>query len=369
MMTTKYNMVKQAVKSKIVDGTYKPHQKISSESELMEEFDVSRHTVRQAIGDLVIKGWLYREQGSGTFCADRSKLKEDLSRSNQKNIAIVTTYISDYIFPSIIRGAEARLSEEGYQVSIFSTNNDHENERQVLEKVLEQNFDGVIIEPTKSAYSNPNITYYLHLERLSIPYIMIHSFYDELEPVSIIMDDELGGYLQTEHLINHGHKNIVGCFKTDDAQGTRRMKGFLKAHRKHNIPINPRNLITYNTEERFKKPLKKIEKLLNSKENQITGLVCYNDELAVKVLNILRKKSIKVPEDLSLVGYDNSFLTEVSEVKLTSIKHPQSKMGEAAANKVIDLINVKNKGASSNLEKSIIFTPELVTRKSTRQLL
>src|SRR5699024_2080888 len=119
-MTTKYNKVKQAVKSKIIDGTYSPHQKISSESEMMREFGVSRHTVRQAIGDLVLKGWLYREQGSGTFCADRSNQEINETRSGQKKIAIVTTYISDYIFPSIIRGAEARLSAEGYQVSIYS---------------------------------------------------------------------------------------------------------------------------------------------------------------------------------------------------------------------------------------------------------
>src|SRR5690625_7496735 len=98
-MTTKYNIVKRAVKSKIIDGTYIPHQKISSESELMKEFGVSRHTVRLAIGDLVTKGWLYREQGSGTFCADRSKINNGQNLGNQKKIAIVTTYISDYIFP------------------------------------------------------------------------------------------------------------------------------------------------------------------------------------------------------------------------------------------------------------------------------
>lgn len=83
-MTTKYNMVKRAVKSKIIDGTYTPNQKISSESELMKEFGVSRHTVRLAIGDLVLEGWLYREQGSGTFCADRSKMTNNQGVSSQK---------------------------------------------------------------------------------------------------------------------------------------------------------------------------------------------------------------------------------------------------------------------------------------------
>src|SRR5690606_14205285 len=151
------------------------------------------------------EGWLYRQQGSGTICADRSAEENKNANTNSKNIAIVTTYISDYIFPSIIRGAEARLSESGYQVSLFSTNNDVANEKDIIMKILSQYFDGVIVEPTKSAYSNPNINFYLEMERLGIPYLMIHAYYDELEPVRIIMDDEQGGYMQTEHLIKLGH--------------------------------------------------------------------------------------------------------------------------------------------------------------------
>lgn len=367
-MTTKYSMVKRAVKSKIVDGTYTPNQKISSESELMKEFGVSRHTVRLAIGDLVLEGWLYREQGSGTFCSDRSYMDYNPNLNTQKNIAIVTTYLSDYIFPSIIRGAESRLSEAGYQVSIFSTNNNHQNERIVLEKILSQQFDGVIVEPTKSGSANPNISYYLNLEQRSIPYIMINAFYDELEPVSLVMDDEQGGFLQTEHLIKLGHKKIVGCFKTDDIQGSKRMKGFLKAHRKYNIPINSSRIITYNTEEKSVKPIRELEKLLSAANHSITGLVCYNDELAMKLLDLLRTKNMQVPEDISIVGFDNSLLAEISEVKLTSLVHPQSEMGEAAADIIIDLINTKSKNTNSFNANSKVYEAELVIRSSTKDL-
>lgn len=367
-MTTKYNIVKQAVKSKILDGTYSANQKISSESELMKEFGVSRHTVRLAIGDLVTKGWLYREQGSGTFCADRSKLNNNQNFSTQKSIAIVTTYLSDYIFPSIIRGAESRLSEEGYQVSIFSTNNNHENERKVLEKILTQQFDGVIVEPTKSAYSNPNITYYLNFESLSIPYIMINAYYDELEPISIVMDDEKGGFMQAEHLIQLGHKEIIGCFKTDDTQGIKRLKGYLKAHRKNKIPINPSHIITYTTEEKQTKPIEELEKLLASNNNYITGLVCYNDELAMRFLDLLRTKKIRVPEDISIVGHDDSLLAEISEVKLTSIVHPKSEMGESAANIIIDLVESQNGNMDVFNASSKVYEPELIARSSTKKI-
>lgn len=367
-MTTKYNRVKQAVKSRIMDGIYTPNQKISSESELMKEFGVSRHTVRLAIGDLVMSGWLYREQGSGTFCADRSLMKPQDTLNAQKSIAIVTTYLSDYIFPSIIRGAESKLSEEGYQVSIFSTNNTHEMEQVVLEKILSQQFDGVIVEPTKSGSSNPNISYYLKLEQLDIPYIMINAYYDELEPVSIVMNDEKGGFLQTDHLISLGHKNIVGCFKTDDRQGIKRMKGFLKAHRQNNIPVMPSHIITYNTEDKLVKPVEELEKLLASSDEPITGLVCYNDELAMMLIELLRVKNIKVPEDISIVGHDDSMLAEISEVKLTTIAHPKSEMGELAANSIISLIHSKHHKAEGYNADSTVYDPELIVRSSTQKL-
>ncbi|QGH36573.1 GntR family transcriptional regulator [Gracilibacillus salitolerans] len=369
-MQTKYSIVKEAIKSQILDGTFQPHQKISSESELMKEFGVSRHTVRLAIGDLVNQGWLYREQGAGTFCADRTNEKSQ-SFVDQKNIALITTYLSDYIFPSIIRGAESYLSKEGYQVSLFSTNNDHDNERKFLEKILMQHFDGVIIEPTRSAISNPNINYYLNLERQHIPYLMINAYYDELEPFHIVVDDEKGGLIQTEHVIELGHRNIVGFFKNDDIQGTKRMKGYLKAHRKHNIEIFPNNIVTYNTEEKSSKPIEMLKQILSEpKDKRPTAIVCYNDELAIKLLDVLREAHLKVPEDISIVGFDDSFMAELTEVKLTTVSHPKSEMGELAAKVILDMVK-RNKGSKrqQNMENDLIrFDPELTIRNSTAPL-
>ncbi|MBP3953591.1 GntR family transcriptional regulator [Bacillus suaedae] len=360
---TKYNKIKQEIKSKILDGSYVPHQKISSENQLMKEFGVSRHTIRVAVGELVTDGWLYREQGAGTFCADRSI--QTISKAGNKNIAIITTYISDYIFPSIIRGAESYLSELGYQVSLYSTNNDLENEKKILEKILEQPIDGLIIEATKSSVSNSNFNYYFNLEKLNIPYIMINAIYEELDPFCLLMDDEKGGFTQTEHLIQQGHSSIAGFFKTDDSQGVQRMKGFIKAHRVNNMPINPSNLITYQSEEKFSKPILELQKLLNGQNEFPTGLVCYNDELALMLLDVLREKKLHVPDDISIVGYDDSFLASVSEVKLTTIKHPKSRMGEDAAKMIVDLIENERKNETL-LFNSIVYKPELVIRQSTR---
>jgi len=367
---TKYNMVKKWIKSKVFDGTFQPNQKISSESELMKQFNVSRHTVRLALADLVNEGLLYKEQGSGTYVSERSLKKNQTNSVSSKKVAIITTYISDYIFPSIIRGAESVLSQEGYQVTLFSTNNNHESEKRILETVISQNFDGVIVEPTKSAISNPNINYYLNLEALKIPYIMINAFYDELEPISVTLNDMEGGYLQTEHLIRLGHRNILGFFKNDDMQGLKRMKGYLKAYRDYGIPIIPQNIITYNTKSKDSAlPLEQLEDRLSNSPEKITGIVSYNDELAMRILEVLRQKNLQIPEDISIVGFDDSFLSEVSEVKLTTIKHPKSELGEMAAKLIISLIEINNgpKSTDSTAE-SYVFEPSLVIRNSTKKI-
>lgn len=366
-MDTKYNIVKDKIKSKILEGYFQPHEKIGSESDLMVEHEVSRHTIRKAIDDLANDGWLYKKQGAGTYCADRSLSKES-SFGNGKNIAVITTYFSDYIFPTIIRGAEGYLSEKGYQVTVFSTNNDFEQERRCLEAVLSQQFDGLIVEPTKSALPNPNINYYLNIERMGIPYVMINAYYEELEPTHLIMDDVEGGYLQTNHLIEQGHQHILGFFKNDDIQGSKRMKGFIQAHRHSGIPVSPQNIITYTTETKDSTPVEELRKKLGKDDSLPTAIVCYNDQLALILLDVLRELKISVPNQISLVGYDDSVLSVASEVKLTTIKHPQVEMGVDAAKTILRLIEKKYKLSREAEVPSVKYKPELVVRNSTRDL-
>lgn len=359
-MVSKYKQLKQHIQSKILEGSFRPHQKILSEYEYVKAFEVSRHTVRQAIGELVSEGWLYREHGVGTFCADRSKFS---SPSSRKNIAIITTYISDYIFPYIIRGAERYLSDKGYNFILMSTNNDFEKEKQALENVLTQQVDGLIIEPTRSAQANPNLNYYLNLENAGIPYVMMNAYYEELEPLSLTLNDQEAGFRNAEHLIQLGHKKIIGLFKNDDMQGVQRMKGFLKAHRHYGWPVDPSLLITYSTDEKFSKPVEAVEQILTTQTEGPTALISYNDELLLQLLDVLRRRNLQVPRDLSVVSFDDSHFAQISEVKFSSIVHPKERMGEDAAKYVTTL--VEQPGA---MLSSIVYEPHFIDRHSTRSL-
>ncbi len=196
---------------------------------------------------------------------------------------------------------------------------------------------------------------------------MINGFYEELEPISLLMDDEAGGFLQAKHLIESGHRDIAGFFKTDDRQGVKRMKGYVKAHRQYGVPIDPERVITYQTEEKETKPAEALARMLSEKELSPTGLVCYNDQLALSLLDTVREKGLQVPRDISVVGYDDSFLAQASEVKLTTIKHPKNRLGQDAAEMIVKLMNCHSKRQREECAlQSVVYEPELIVRHSTK---
>jgi GntR family transcriptional regulator of arabinose operon len=357
----KYLQLKQEILSWLHSGRLKPNEQMPSENEIAEQFQMSRQTVRQTFGELEQDGWLFRVQGKGTFVSNpQSQKAQDI-----QTIGVVTTYISDYIFPHIVRGAEAALRDKGYRLVLSSTDNDKQKEKECLISMMSQPLSGLIIEPTKSAEGNPNLSYYLSLDYQKIPYIMINERYPEMDCAYVRIDDENGGFLATEHLIQLGHQRIAGFFKTDDLQGVNRLKGFIRAHHQYQIPLLPEMVIGYSTEEKQIKTYETAMHLLGQAENRPTALVCYNDGLAVNLLEVIRKLGLSVPDDLSMVGFDDSALATATEVKLTTLTHPKTEMGVAAAVLLIAMIEQKITDHSSMHR---IFTPELIIRTSTRKL-
>lgn len=357
----KYLQLKEEILSWIAGGRFRPGDKLPSENELAEQFDLSRQTVRQSIGELVQEGWLAREQGKGTFV---SRLRaERRNTSGNRTVGIITTYISDYIFPSIVRGVESALKERGYRLLLSSTDNRKDRERESLEMMLSHSVSGLIVEPTKSAEGNPNFDNYLAIEDHGIPLLMINEKYPDLEYPCIRMDDEAGGYMAANHLLQLGHRRIAGFFKTDDLQGVRRMKGFLRACREQHLPADHSTVVRYSTEDKEQRPQDALRELLQSADRP-TAIACYNDQLAVAFLDLIREFGLRIPEDLSLIGYDDSYLATATEIKLTTIEHPKSDMGEQAA-KV--LLSKMEKQADAE-GKEILYAPKLVVRQSTARL-
>jgi len=355
-MQTKYSMLKAFLKDEILMGRIKPGEKIPSENTLSERFSLSRQTVRKAISILVNEGFLYTEHGRGTFCRDRST-----SRKDSGNIGVITTYISEYIFPRLIQGIDKVLSENGCRIILKNTGNSIEKEAACLDDLLGKDVAGLIIEPTKSAVFSNNLKYYEALDKHNIPYVFIHGTYQKLEDKpQVVLDDELGEYRAVDYLIKMGHKKIVGIFKADDIQGINRHKGYARALAENGISYDPEAVIWFHTEDRYTKPAAAVKNLVLAGP-KLDAVAAYNDEIAVKVIHQLKDMEVRVPEDVSVVGFDDSFLAENGPVKLSTVSHPKEKLGEAAAELLLELM--KQDGGSPAVIRKVV-VPELVIRDS-----
>lgn len=329
----KYLVLASTIREEIADGVHPVGSKLPTEDELTKEYKVSRQTVRQALALLKNEGYIEKLRGSGSVVKERNTVPA--GDAGRKTVAVITTYISEYIFPDILRAIEKVLMENRYLTMIFATQNRVDNERRILAEVLDQPLAGIIIEGTKTALPNPNIDLYHELERRRVPIVFIHSGYPELTgAVRVVADDKKGGEIATAYLIANGHRKIAGIFKSDDTQGHLRYAGYTKAMRANSLPVVDDNVLWYTTGSK---------ELITVLGTQIikdcTAVLCYNDEIAIQLLGLLRDSGVQVPDDISIMSFDNSTYSELAMPKISSCSQQKRQIGVQAAEKLINLIH------------------------------
>lgn len=350
----KYAQLYEQLKGDIVRGVYQNGQKLPGENEMAEQYGMSRQTVRQALTLLERKGLIERKQGSGTY-VHRAEAK----RKRSWNVGVIVTYPGEYIFPSILRGMEGVLSEEGFFPLLGATRNRVDNERRILEEYMERQIDGLIVEGTKSALPNPNLPLYEELRKRGVPMVFFNGYYPQLEGcVRVTMDDRRGGMDAVRYLVGRGHREIGAILKSDDLQGMGRYAGFSKGLLQCDLPLRDDRVVWYNSDQRNQLLTEEtaVRQLLDRLAD-CTALVCYNDELAVRVEKVLEGQGVKIPQDKAILSFDNSLLGELATVGLTSFHHPKETMGAIAARKLVSMLGGKE-------EKSLVLDWSLVERKS-----
>ena len=141
-------------------------------------------------------------------------------------------------------------------------------------------------------------------------------------------------YLATRELIAKGHTQIGIIAKMDDLQGKYRMKGFIKALGEAKLRFHPEHVLSFDTAT---KPdlSAQLGEFLDDNRDELTALVCYNDEVGLGSRHVCRKLGISIPDELSIIGQDNSYIAKNANIKLTTLTHPQEQMGRDAADWVI----------------------------------
>ena len=336
MAQHKYAIIADKLREEIRSGRYKQGEKFATELELTERFGVSRQTVRQALSQLSSEGHLVQRQGSGTYV---SELKKKQKNEQTMTIGVLCSYISNYIFPSLIRGIEQELSANGYGMRLAATENRLDNEAVQLRRYLENPVDGLIVEGTKTTLPNPNIHLYRELISRGIPLVFLHAGYPELsDKVLVGMQEEEGGRMAVEYLISKGHTRITGIFKSDDRQGLQRYSGFNEGLRHAGLAIDDSQVKWYTTEDwncsGYFREGSWIEEFLSD----ATAVVCYNDQAAVWLVRQLAERGIGVPQDMLVVSFDQSSYYEMSGLKIVSFSHRKEEIGRIAAQKILRLI-------------------------------
>lgn len=353
---TKYEQLVAHLHRQIAEGEYCPGDRIESENQLAERFGYSRQTVRQAIGTLERDGLLIRRRGSGTYVAGVAQ-----PARRTMNIGVIATYITDYIFPTIIRGMEKTLTEKGYHITLGVTHNRVENESRLLNSMMESGVDGLIVEGTKTALPNPNLELYRQLERMGIPVVFFNGYYREITDCTyVVTDDVRAGQDAAGYLLRRDCRRLGGVFKSDDLQGHRRYEGFMRAAGKAGISVADDAVVWYSTADK--------DNLFEGENRQrvferlagCDGIVCYNDAIAFSVIDLLQEKGVQVPRNVSVIGFDDSNVSRYSAVKITTMSHPKDQMGMAAAEMIVRMIETGVR------EKPLVMKMEPVIKESVK---
>ena len=357
---SKYQKVIDWINQNIDNGALRPGEKIPSENELCEQFGLSRQTVRHAILKLSEDGLLESRRGSGTYVAD-----QHAEEGKRSVVAVVTTYVDDYIFPSTIRGIESTLSAKGYSMQLSFTNNTTDKERQILEDLLTRDdIAGVIMEPVKSALPNPNMPLYHKMQAKGMKVLFINSYYPELDFPHVSINDEECAYRAVKAMVEAGHKSIGCVLKLDDGQGRERYRGYIRAMTECGLSFTYDHVNWIDTIDikDGKRALLRVKERLSG----CTAVFCYNDQDAGMLMQVLIDDGLKLPGDMSVIGMDDSDMAKigVGGVTISSIPHPKARLGEKAAHNMIRLIHSTGKYCNATYE----FEENVILRQSVAKL-
>lgn len=338
----KYEFVANSLSKDIEAHIYPDGTLLPTEEKLTEMYSVSRQTVRKSLSILEEKGLIEKKQG----CGSAVMMKNPAADSGK--VAVIATYIDDYIFPVQLKGAVEVLTKNRFSAVLSATGNRICTERKILEDIIREPVAGILVEGTKTAFPNPNIDLYEKLSKMKIPIVFFNSSYKELGGLCVSADNRSGGYELTSYLLKKGHKSIAAVFKADDIQGHQRYSGYISAMFDNDIYISDSKTIWYTTETKDR--IFEGSDLLSS-IGDATAVVCYNDEIAFMLIKYLTACGKSIPRDIAVVSFDNSSLSEMSPVKITSLSCGVN-LGEAAAKKLMDILKGR-KAVSETVQWSL----------------
>ena len=289
----------------------------------------------------------------------QNRMAKNLVQKRSFNIGIVVPEFVNSFFPEVIMGAQEILFEKGYQVLITQSNECYTTELKNVQSLENSMVDGLLISLSSET---DNIDYYQDLVKSGFPIIFFNRTYKEINASKVLFNDYKWAMFATEHLIRQGYRNIYHFqgIKTLTLSRERR-RGFMDAHRKHKLIVEPHQVITSGF---FMEDGENIAKKLIENNTIPDAIFAANDQLAIGAMNIFKKNGYKVPKDVAFIGFSESKMGSIVEPPLSSVKQPTFEIGKKAAQLLLDHIE----SGKNYIPQTIVLDGQLNIRASSQKI-
>lgn len=285
-----------------------------------------------------------------------NSIAQSLASNCTNSVGILVSELHGPFFGQMMAGIEAELRAAGKHVIITTGHSEEDKEKEGIDFLISRNCDAIIVH-----VEGVTDEYLIELSKGKIPIYFMSRIIPELKENCIYLDNELGGYLAAKAVIDQGHTNIAYIsgpqFKPDSKD---RLAGHKRALFQSEIPFNDALFFEGDFKETGGK--KGLKQFLN-KKIPFTALVCANDEMASGAMTYAREHDFALPEDLSIIGFDNIIFCRHIYPKLSTINNPVNEMGHMAAKLVL-----KNVYHHKDLIINHSFEPALISRDSIAHL-
>lgn len=334
-MESKYVQIYNNLYEAISSGKYKPGDVLPTEKEMVKQYGVSRITIQRALQMLVEIGYVERTAGKGTF------VKAASSALTQQNIAVIVP-INNPEMTLIVNGVQQAIEQTNYTAKIYFLNDRKIPECDLIESIIEEGIEGIILYPRSRVN---NAVFYREISK-KIPLVFVDKCVEGVGTDVVMSNNFDGAYEMTDYLIReNGHRRIAYIdWGKEDTKVIERKRGYMHALIDNNIEVDESIILSANPENgSVKEELGRVVKefLLSPAGSDVTAIFFFTDEAAFNGGYYINQMNKRIPDDISICGFDNSYLGRSIMPSLTTVAQNFSEIGSEAARLLVERISNK----------------------------
>jgi LacI family transcriptional regulator len=331
--------------------------------EIARALEIDSSTVSRALNDSarvkkVTKDKILKKANELGY--KRNMIASNLRKNVSNTIGVVLPRISRHFFSTAIAGIENVAQKHGFNVIISQSLEQFEKEELIINNLINNRVDGIIISVSMETTQGEHLK---NSVASGIPVVFFDRHINNfLNTGKVLIDDELGGFLATNHLIKRGCKKIAHFSGPQDIAVYRnRLKGYKKALEKDDLVFDEN--YTFSSRLMELDGIQIAEKLLTELKD-VDGAFFANDVAAIAAIKHLKKSGVNIPNDIAIIGFSNEPISEIIEPSLTTIDQSGEEIGRLACELLIKNIEKGNRVLNN---ETVILKPNLIERESTKR--